>query len=190
MNKLTSSRANKQPGGRPLAPLLPVMLSAALIVAISSTSLSAQSPMLTAKGLWEKSDSSGKPEAEFRIINCNGLYQGKIVKIFARTGRDPSTFRCTECEGEQKNAPVIGLTFIKGMRREGLDYRDGTILDPRDGSVYDALMHLSPNGQTLMVRGYLGIALLGQSEIWHRVPDQTTGSSPSQSCSSLTRSEI
>jgi hypothetical protein len=111
-------------------------VTAVPLVAASSTLLLAQAGMPTAAGLWEKLDSSGQPEAEFQIMDCNGLYQGKIVKIFPRPGEDPSTFRCTECEGEQKNALVVGLTLVKGMRREGLDYRDGTILDPRDGSVY------------------------------------------------------
>jgi uncharacterized protein (DUF2147 family) len=132
------------------------IVNAVLLVAASSTSLLAQARMPTAAGLWEKLDSSGRPEAEFQIMDCNGLYQGKIVKIFPRPGEDPSTFRCMECEGEQKD-PVVGLTLIKGMRKEGLEYRDGTILDPRDGSTYSALMELSPDGQTLTIRGYLGI---------------------------------
>jgi hypothetical protein len=83
------------------------------------------------------------------------------VEIFPRPGEeDPSTFRCTECEGEQKDAPVMDLSLVKGMRGEGLDFRDGTILDPRDGSTYNAFMELSPDG-----RGYLGIPILGQTEV-------------------------
>jgi len=140
-------------------------------------------PERTAAGLWERVDNSGAPVAWFRIIDCNGVFEGKMAKIFSRTGENPSEWRCTGCAGDQKNAPVIGLTFIKGMRRSGRVYEGGSILDPRSGSIYSARMELSPDGDQLEVRGYLGIPILGQSEFWRRISDSSLPPGRFASCS-------
>lgn len=124
----------------------------------------------TAAGLWAQVEENGKVGGWFLIVERNGVYEGTIVKMFFDPGEDTNPI-CTKCTGEDKNQPSMGLTIIKGMKRKGMDYQDGTILDPRDGSIYHALMKVSPDGQSLTVRGYLGISLLGRSQTWKRLPD-------------------
>ncbi len=132
----------------------------------------------SAVGLWEQVDeSTGKAESWFRITERGGAYMGNIVKIFYKPGED-TNWVCDKCEGSERGAPVLGLTLIKGMQRKGLAYENGTIMDPRDGSVYRALMQLSPDGKKLEVRGYLGISFFGRSQIWNRLPDNAMDPAP------------
>ena len=71
--------------------------------------------------------------------------------------------------GDKHNLPILGLVFIEGMKQSGLDYEDGTILDPETGKIYHASMHLSPDGAKLTVRGYIGLSIFGRSQTWNRV---------------------
>ena len=106
-------------------------------------------------GMWAQVDEKGRVGGWFLIFEHDGVYEGAIAKMFFEPGEDPHPI-CTRCSGDQKNAPSLGLVIIKGMQRKGLVYQNGTILDPRDGQVYHAKMTLSPDGQQLTLRGYLG----------------------------------
>jgi uncharacterized protein (DUF2147 family) len=134
----------------------------------------------TAVGLWEQVDEkTGKPESWFKITERNGVYQGNIVKIFFKPGEDEN-WVCDKCEGDEQGKPVLGLALIKAMQRNGNSYENGTIMDPRDGQVYRALMRLIEDGQKLEVRGYLGISLFGRTQTWNRLPDNALAPPPAR----------
>ena len=120
-------------------------------------------------GLWLTiDDNSGRARSEVRITEENGALFGRIEKIII----PGKTETCVLCTDERKDKPALGLTIIRNMKKSAdtpNEWSGGDILDPEKGAVYTSRMILGDDGQTLNVRGYVGIPLFGRSQTWQRI---------------------
>ena len=123
---------------------------------------------LSPVGLWKTiDDKTGKPRSLIRINESNGEYTATIEKGLLAT--DTGEAICDKCSDERKNQKLLGMTIVKGLKKNGPQYDGGEILDPDNGKTYRCKMKLDETGNSLEVRGFIGISLLGRSQIWNRV---------------------
>jgi uncharacterized protein DUF2147 len=155
--------------------LLPrLSIAGFLVIALAATG-PAHAAELTAAGLWQKVVDN-KPVIWVLVVDHHdSIFEGVIAKTFPPPGEVEHDI-CSKCTDDRKNAPVLGISFIRNMKRNGLEYEGGNVLDPRDGEVWKAKMTVSPDGQELTLRGYVLTPLLGKNETWHRMPDSELAS--------------
>src|SRR6202140_2108731 len=91
---------------------LPLLAGLVLLSAMGSAARAAEP---SAAGLWEKIE-DGKPVAWFLVVDHDGIFEGVIAKTFPLPGEDPNEI-CAKCNDDRKNAPLLGLSFIREMKR-------------------------------------------------------------------------
>ena len=115
-------------------------------------------------GRWKTIDDETKKERSVvEIYEKNGKFYGKILKVFWDKGEDDSKV-CDKCTDNRKDKKIIGMDIILDMVKDGDEYVDGTILDPKKGKVYTCKMWIEQG--KLQVRGY--IAFLFRTQTWYK----------------------
>jgi uncharacterized protein (DUF2147 family) len=117
-------------------------------------------------GKWNTiDDATGKAMSVVEIFESNNKIYGRITEILNSQNRNKT---CVDCPGDDHNKPILGLTIIKGLVKDGSEYNNGKILDPKSGKLYKCYIELEGTNK-LKVRGYLGVSLLGRTQYWERV---------------------
>lgn len=117
-------------------------------------------------GKWKTIDDvTGKVVSVVEIFEHNNKIYGKISEILNPKNRSKV---CESCPGDDKNKAILGLTIIKGLVKEGNEYSDGKILDPKSGKLYKCYLTLE-GVDKLKIRGYIGVSLFGRTQYWERL---------------------
>lgn len=117
-------------------------------------------------GKWKTiDDETGNAKSIVEIYEESGKIYGKVIEILEEEHREKV---CSNCSGEDKNKPILGMIVIKGLKKDGDVYTKGKILDPKNGKLYKCFIRLESNDK-LKVRGFIGISLFGRTQYWYRV---------------------
>ncbi len=109
-------------------------------------------------------DKTGKKRAVVTISESGGQLSAVIDKVYPQPG---DTGICEKCPGGFKGKKIQGLQFMWGLKSEGEnEWSGGSILDPKSGKIYRA--KVTVQGNKLLVRGYVGISLLGRTQVWQK----------------------
>jgi len=137
-----------------------------MIVIILSVNAIAKAQTDQIEGLWYNDVKSAK----ILITKAsNGKFYGKVVwlKEPLKNGKP----KVDELNSDEKlrTRPRLGLPVLADFVKDDDDknkYTDGTIYDPNNGKTYSCKM--TYKGNTLDIRGYIGISLFGRTTTWSR----------------------
>jgi len=117
-------------------------------------------------GVWK----TGEGNAMVRIYKNGDKYQGKVVWL--KEPVDPETGKPKQDKNHPDEAnrtrPVLGMINIWGFSYKDKNlWDDGNIYDPKNGSTYSCTIKMI-NPNTLEVRGYIGVSIIGRTDNWTR----------------------
>jgi len=117
-------------------------------------------------GQWKTiDDETGKEKSIVEIYKVDGKAYAKIVQLLEKDKEDKL---CDKCKGDKKNQPIKGMVIINGLKKDGDEWNSAKILDPKTGKEYKCYITLEGDNK-LKVRGYVGFALLGRTQYWHKI---------------------
>jgi uncharacterized protein (DUF2147 family) len=136
-----------------------------LAIQLSGNACIAQVKADDITGIWL---TAGKQPAKIQIYKSGEQYFGKITWLQNPTDNGKPKVDKKNPEENKRNTPIIGLVILRGFKFDGDDeWESGKIYDPESGKTYSCFISLKDKN-TMKVRGYVGISLLGRTEIWTR----------------------
>jgi uncharacterized protein (DUF2147 family) len=144
---------------RKMVIIYPLLLLFAITAPLGVGAAKGGSPV----GLWRNED------AKIEIFKDGGKLDGKIAALnekYMEDGQKKTDIH--NPDPAKRERPLIGLVVMKGISSDGPSKWDGgTAYDPKTGNTYSVSLEYD-GGNTLKVRGYLPVSLIGRTEVWTR----------------------
>jgi uncharacterized protein (DUF2147 family) len=138
--------------------IIPILLLALSLAVPAAGSSDDQATLILGNWLTEARDGI----IEISIAG-DGTYQGKVVG-----GNSPQRQDQHNPDPARRAQLLLGQTIFQGMKYDGEGkWSGGTIYDPDSGRIYKCRLERL-DAQRLQVRGFIGFALLGRSQVWTR----------------------
>ncbi|MGD0632105.1 MAG: DUF2147 domain-containing protein [Terracidiphilus sp.] len=144
-------------------------IAVALFALVSMVAAHAQQlseKLQNAVGHWQVVNSDGSPGGKVETYLVDSKLFGRVTEV--RPGRTPKDV-CDKCSGEYKNQLILGMVIMRNFHPVGDDWVEGTVVDPENGKEYKGKIW-AVGKDSLKMRGYVGISLLGRTETWTRIP--------------------
>ncbi|WP_367105621.1 DUF2147 domain-containing protein [uncultured Psychrobacter sp.] len=116
---------------------------------------------------WTNYNKKGEPNAVLKFTEANGKLSAEIIDILDPKANKES---CEVCKGKFQNKSLIGATVIWDLEPDDNNpnqYISGEGIDPKTGRTFSGKAQLE--GDTLKLRGYKGVSLLGKTHILKRL---------------------
>lgn len=106
-------------------------------------------------------------EGQIEIFKKGEKYFGKMAWLKEPNLNGKPKLDVNNPEENLRNRPILNLEMLSGFVYEDGKFVDGKIYDPRSGKTYSC--NMSVKGDKLSIRGYIGIALMGKTEVFTKV---------------------
>lgn len=117
-------------------------------------------------GVWFNGEKTSKIE----IFQAKGgTFAGRIIWLKEpndESGKPKVDKKNPDAKLQQR--PLMNLAILSGLVADGkTKYKSGKIYDPKSGKTYSAKAELT-NNNTLSLRGFIGVSLVGRTDTWTR----------------------
>jgi uncharacterized protein (DUF2147 family) len=129
------------------------------------------SDALSPVGLWKTIDEkTNTAKSLIRISEKDGVLSGTIEKLLDPNAKKDGV--CSKCkdDDERKNKPIVGMTNLTGLKKDGDLYKGGKILNPEDGQSFIAEVEVTDGGKKLELNVFLRfVPVPVRTQVWERV---------------------